>query len=78
MVNELMAKWGVISHDFWDHFFLMVTSDHLIFGINSNVMVNGGDETKTSEREIQAWRHKFQFLCALLSQARKSILVILI
>lgn len=57
----------------------MVTSDHLIFGINSNVLVNGGDnEMKTSEREIQAWRNKFQILFALLSQARKSILVILI
>lgn len=58
MVNELMAKEGIIFHDFWGHFFLMVNPDHLIFGINSNVMANGG---RTEKDEEDTDEHKFQF-----------------
>lgn len=65
-----MAKKGIIFHDFWDHFFLMVNPDHLIFGINSNVMVNG--DTRREERT----NTNFNFVLLLL--CRKSILVILI
>lgn len=48
------GKVGIIFHDFWDHFVLMVNSDHLIFGINSNVMCGETDRGPKST-------HKFQF-----------------
>lgn len=41
---------GIIPYDFWDHFILMANPDHLIFGINSNVMVNEGTNEDTTSK----------------------------